>query len=91
MRNPIHAAARAAVLLLLLALGACAGTSDLMRNVPADKATYEPKPDQALIVFMRPSGFGFAIQSSVFDITDRNPDFIAVLPAKAKVAPRRTK
>jgi hypothetical protein len=86
MRNPIHSAAKAAALLLLLALGACAGTSDLMRNVPPEKATYAPKPDQALIVFMRPSGFGFAIQSSVFDVTDGNPDFIAVLPAKAKVA-----
>lgn len=86
MRHPLSAAGRAAALVLLLLLGACAGTSDLMQNVPADKAHYATKPDQALIVFMRPSGFGFAVQSSVFDITDRKPAFIAVVPAKTKVA-----
>ena len=78
--------ARTTVLGLLLLLGACAGTSEYTRNVAPENATYAPKPDQALIVFMRPSGMGFAVQSSVFDVTNGNPEFIGIVSAKTKVA-----
>jgi hypothetical protein len=74
------------LLFAFLLLGACAGHSDYMADVPATKATYAPAPNKALVVFMRPSGLGFAIQSSVFDITNGDPAFIAIVPAKKKVA-----
>ena len=69
-----------------LLLGGCAGQSDYMANVPVEKASYAPKADKALLVFMRPSGLGFAVQSSVFDITGGDPHFIAIVPAKKKIA-----
>jgi hypothetical protein len=75
-----------ALLLLALLLGGCAGHSDYMASVPAENAHYAPKPDKAMIVFMRPSGLGFAVQSSVFDVTSGTPEFIAIVPAKKKVA-----
>lgn len=86
MQQSFHGIAKAATMLLLLVVGACAGTSEHMRDVAPDRANYAPKPDQALIVFMRPSGFGSAIQSSVFDVTDGNPVFLGIVPAKTKVA-----
>jgi len=86
MRNTLHTLPRMAAALALLLLGACAGTSDYMRNVAPEEAHYAPKPDKALVVFMRPSGLGFAVQSSVFDVTDNNTDFIAIVSAKKKVA-----
>lgn len=75
-----------ALVLLALLLGGCAGHSDYMASVPAEKANYAPMADKAMIVFMRPSGLGFAVQSSVFDVTNGAPEFIAIVPAKKKVA-----
>lgn len=78
---------RAVVLLLaVLGLGGCAGSSVHMREVADQGVQYTPKQGQALVVFMRPSRFGFAIQSSVFDVTQQPPRFIAIVPAGAKVA-----
>lgn len=86
MRNVVQSVSQAAMLLVLLLLGACAGTSDYMRNVEPAQANYAPEPDKALIVFMRPSGLGFAVQSSVFDVTDGNPHFVGIVSAKKKIA-----
>ncbi len=73
-------------LLSMFLLAGCAGSSSYMSDVPPERANYTTQPDQALVVFMRPSGFGFAIQSSVFDIVDENPVFVGIVSAKAKVA-----
>jgi len=86
MRNTLPTLSRIAAALVLLLLGACAGSSDYMRNLTPEEAHYETKPDKALVVFMRPSGLGFAVQSSVFDVTDNSPDFVAIVSAKKKVA-----
>jgi hypothetical protein len=67
-------------------LAGCAGHSDYMAEVPPGTATAVPKPDKALLVFMRPSGLGFAVQSSVFDVTKGDPEFVAIVSAKKKVA-----
>ena len=83
---PGSAALSRALLVFALLLGGCAGHSDFMANVPAEKATYAPKANKAMIVFMRPSGLGFAVQSSVFNITNGEPEYIAIVSAKKKVA-----
>ena len=77
---------KSVAILFLLTLGACAGTSDYMSAVPPEKADYKVEPDKAMVVFMRPSGLGFAVQSSVFDITDGTAKFIGIVSAKKKVA-----
>lgn len=86
MQFAIQTAAKATMLFALLLLGACAGTSDYMQNLEPDQANYAPGPDKALVVFMRPSGLGFAVQSSVFDVTDGSPKFIGIVSAKKKIA-----
>lgn len=86
MKFSFRFVSKGAVVLLLVALGACAGKSEYMRDVAPDDANYAPDSDTALIVFMRPSGLGFAVQSTVFDVTSGDPVFIGVLPAKAKLA-----
>ncbi len=86
MQNPVDNAAKITAMLVLLLLGACAGSSEFMRDVAPDKVNYTPKPDQALVVFMRPSGIGFAVQSSVFDVTDGSPVFLGIVPAMTKIA-----
>jgi len=74
------------VVVLLVAVSGCAGRSEFMQDVPEGQADYVPAPGQALVIFMRPSGFGFAIQSSVFDITDNEPEFLGIVSAKTKIA-----
>ena len=37
------------------------------------------------MVFMRPSGMAFGVQSSVFEVTGQTPELVGILAAKAKV------
>lgn len=73
------------VLIALLFIG-CAGPVRHMREISDEQAGYAPSPDEALVVFMRPSGFGSAIQSSVFEIIGNDPVLIGIIAAKKKVA-----
>jgi hypothetical protein len=76
-------------LLLLIAvttLVGCAGSSQHMRELTPAEANYAPDADHALVVFMRPSSYGFAIQSSVFDTTEEETKFIGIVSAQKKVA-----
>jgi hypothetical protein len=72
----------------LALLSGCAGTVKNMREVPPDKAGYAPTPETAVIVFMRPSTMGFAIQSSVFDVTDEATAsrVVGIVAAKKRLA-----
>jgi len=45
-----------------------------------------PKPDQALIIFIRASNFGCAISSSIFDVSSNETKFIGVFKSGVKVA-----
>lgn len=63
----------------------CSGSSHLIQPVKETKATYQAGPDESLVVFMRPSSFGFAIQSVVFEVTKADEKLIGVVPAKKKV------
>lgn len=74
------------VVSLSLVLVGCAGSSSYMRDVPEGEKTYAPEAGKALLVIMRPSGIGFAVQSSVFDVTSGEPGFIAIVSAKTKFA-----
>jgi hypothetical protein len=69
-------------------LSGCAGTISHMREVPAERLSVAPEQGKSVIVFMRPSGLGFAIQSSVFDIKGNEPSLLGIVAAKAKVAYR---
>ena len=74
------------MVIILLVLSGCAGTSNKMRPVPPDSVVTAPDNGQAMVVFMRPSSFGFAIQSSVFDIAGDTPSLVGIVSAKTKVA-----
>lgn len=65
----------------VLVLGGC--TSGLMTKADV---TPTPQAGKAMIVFMRPSMFGGAIQSSVYDTQGAHNTFIGVVSAKTKVA-----
>lgn len=67
-------------------LSSCAGTIVNMREVPPDKVVTAPESGKALVVFMRPSGFGFAISSSVFEVKGDTLSLVGIIAAKAKVA-----
>ncbi len=74
------------LLAILTFLVGCAGSSSHMRVVPDAEATYAPDAGHALVVLMRPSGMGFAIQSTVFDTTTEETKFLGVVSAQKKVA-----
>jgi len=69
-----------------LLLFGCAGTISNMKEVPADAVIKGPESGKALVVFARTSGFGFAIQSSVFEVKNEQSSLIGILAAKTKVA-----
>jgi hypothetical protein len=72
---------------ILAFLGGCAGAyiSDDMRKVEADKV-YAPEPGRALVIFMRPSSFGYAIQSVVYDASAPENELIGIVSATTRVA-----
>jgi len=74
------------VLFLLVSFFGCAGSSSYMKLVPENEASYAPDADHALLIFMRPATMGFAIQSSVFDVTEDGSEFVGIVSAKKKVA-----
>ena len=75
-----------AMVMLLLVLSGCASTSNKMRPVPPESVVTAPDSGQSMVVFMRPSSFGFAIQSSVFEIAGDTPSLVGIVSAKTKVA-----
>lgn len=58
---------RIQVLIILFLIAGCAGESQYMRKSTPPTG---PPPDKALVYFMRPSGFGFAIHFQIYDRYD---------------------
>jgi len=75
-----------AVAMLLLVLSGCASTSNKMRPVPPESVVTAPDSGQSMVVFKRPSSFGFAVQSSVFEVAGDTPSLVGIVSAKTKVA-----
>lgn len=73
---------------LAFLLSGCAGTVKNMRESPAGTAEVVPDKGKAVVVFMRPSGMGFGVQSSIFEINDGSPSLVGIVAAKTKVAYR---
>jgi hypothetical protein len=71
---------------IVVLLSGCAGSIKNMRELPADAPALKPQQGEAMVVFMRPSGVGFAVQSSVFDIVNDTPSLVGIVAAKTKVA-----
>jgi hypothetical protein len=73
-------------LAFVVLLAGCAGNVAHMDQM--DAATPAPSPDsgKAMVVFLRPSGLGFAVQSTVYDVSGNKAEIVGVLPAKARVA-----
>jgi hypothetical protein len=53
--------------------------------VPAAAAAEQPPPGQALVSFMRPSMFGFAISSSVFEVVDDHAVLVGIVQSKKRI------
>jgi len=83
MKHPTTACAVAAVT-VALATG-CAGAVKNMRESAPDYAP-SPGPGKAMVVFLRPSGMAFGVQSSVFEMKDKKPVLAGIVAAKKKVA-----
>ena len=76
----------ASTLFIAFVLSGCAGTVKNMQPYQGDPAKLAPEAGKAMVVFMRPSNLGFAVQSSVFLATEGTPDLVGIVAAQAKVA-----
>lgn len=64
-------------------------TSKYMRPEAPDAAlSHAPSAEKAVVVFMRPSAVGGAVQSSVFDVTTTENILVGIVSSKTKVAYR---
>ena len=72
-------------MVLGLFLSGCA-TTDKMQTVPPERVVLAPEKGKSMVVFMRPSDFGGAVQSSVFEIKDETPELIGIVSANTKVS-----
>lgn len=85
MNSSSRSRARALVVVgALLAIGVgCAGSVSHMSAVETAPSMQAGK---ARIVFMRPQSLAYAIQSSVFEISDDPTALVGIVAAKKKVA-----
>ena len=74
------------LLLLPLLLFGCTGAVRHMEAVATSDVVDEPESGKSVVVFLRPSRIGYAVQSSVFEIKDDKPSLVGVVAAKKKVA-----
>lgn len=74
------------VLFLLLMLSACSGSVKNMRRVPTNRIASVLEAGKSMIIFLRPSGLAYAIQSSVFEIKGDKPTLVGIIAAKKKVS-----
>jgi len=72
-----------ASLALALLVTACA--SPLMKPTLEGQEEYVPESGKVQVIFMRPSDFGGAIQSSVFHLKPDKDEFIGIVSANTKV------
>jgi len=82
-------ASRRFLLSMVLALLVTGCGSSAMRQVGPGAAPAAPLADKAVVVFMRPSNFGGAIQASVFDVTqpaNTTDKLVGIVSAGTKVA-----
>lgn len=78
--------ARCGLLVVLVLVAGCAGPLARMRELPAEQPIAQPDPGKATVVFMRPSGLGFAVASSVYELVPDGDRFVGIIPAKKKLA-----
>ncbi len=71
---------------VVMFLAGCAGSVKNMEPLMPSQVVTIPAKDKALVIFMRPSSFGNAIQSSVFDVQNNTPKLVGIVAAKKKVA-----
>lgn len=74
------------ILLLGLVLSGCAITSSKMQLVPPEKVVSVAEEGKSMIIFMRSSNLGGAIQSSVFEIKNGNPVLVGIISADTKIS-----
>lgn len=72
--------------LLMTVLTGCAGKVKNMSPVSPDEVKTRPDAGKSLVIFMRPSTLGFAIQSSVFEVKGEDVILTGIVAAKKKVA-----
>jgi hypothetical protein len=73
------------ILLILSLVGLWSGCATGRHTILDQNASYSARPDKALVIIMRPSNFGAAISSSVFDATGNHNELIALLGPKEKI------
>jgi len=86
MTTMVTSGARAIVLLTVLLTGLTGCISQHMAQVEQPQALATAQPDKAVVVFLRPSGLGGAIQASVFDVTAGDAQFIGIISSGTKLA-----
>ena len=74
------------LVVIILFISGCAGKVKNMGVVPPDEIRTSPTEGKSMIVFMRPSTLGFAIQSSVFEVNNEDVQLAGIVAAKKKVA-----
>ena len=72
--------------MITLIISGCAATVKPMNTVSPDAEDTVPDEGKTMIVFMRPSGMGNAVQSSVFEIKEGSSELIGIIAAKKKQA-----
>jgi hypothetical protein len=70
---------------------ACIHAGEVKHMRPVASVDTTPRASEAVVVFLRPSGWGSGTQSSVFEVTDPGDSvLVGIVAAKMKVAYRTT-
>jgi hypothetical protein len=71
------------IIVIILLLSGCASTKMLVQE---NQELITPAADQAQVVFLRSTFVGSAVQSSIYDVTVGEPEFIGILSNDTKLS-----
>jgi len=73
------------ILSLILSISGCSGKVRNMNVAPQKAVTLTTTKGKAKIIFIRPSFIASSIQSTIFEIKDKKPSIVGILPARKRV------
>ena len=86
MQRNIYRCLICVIAALTLFVSGCASPDQKPREARQPVAMAAPEPGKSMVVFLRPSKLGWAVQSTLYDVKDNKAEIIGIISGRQKAA-----